>query len=208
MPYDPNDKVPCAAPPENGDVTQSQNIALGDIAGGGIDKSVHHHGDIILKPSETPLARLYRELREEASGDQALTDYIAQLKIFTRIVENEEVVGLDEKLQSAGRDDQLRMAKQLKEMIYAQLRENMFSRTFQTIYATLLGKIFEQFDVYVRPAIASGVDREAVDVLVHENVVMPVVAELERCPDCNDAPVQTVKGMIYFLTGNCHIRWH
>lgn len=189
-------------------VSQSSNVALGDLAGGSIHKKVDVHGDIIITQPETALSRLYRDLREKAGDDEQLTEYIGQLQIFTRTVENEELAGLGEKLCAAGRQDQLDMAKAMKEMVYARLRENMFSRTFQTIYATLMGKIFEEFETYIKPAIARGADRAEIDELVHSRVVLPVVLELDQCPECSDAPAQTVRGMIYFLTGNCHIRWH
>ena len=154
------------------------------------------------------LGRLYAKLRSEVNGDPALSEYIDQLKIFTRSVEHEEITGLDGKFSAAGRQDQLDMAKAMKEMIYGQLRQNMFSRTFQTIYAILMGKIYEQYQTWVRPAIVSQASREEVDRLVHIHVVQPVVAELELCLDDYGAPTSDVRGMLYFLTGNCHLLWH
>ncbi|AVO45943.1 hypothetical protein C6569_13165 [Phreatobacter cathodiphilus] len=152
--------------------------------------------------------RLYRKLRDEAAHDQELTDYIDQLQIFTRSVEHETIVGLDGKFTAANRQDQLDMAKVMKEMVYAELRKNMFSKTFQTIYATLMGKIYEEFETWVKPAVAKGASREDIDLLVNVHVVKPVVSELEMCSEYDGAATSTVRGMIYFLTGNCHLIWH
>jgi hypothetical protein len=96
----------------------------------------------------------------------------------------------------------------MKEMVYAELRKNMFSRTFQTIYATLMGKIYEEFQTWVQPAILRGASREQIDQLVNVHVVRPVVSELETCSEYDGVATSTVRGMIYFLTGNCHLVWH
>lgn len=194
--------------PDKG-VVQSDNSAGGHIAGG--DVSTLSVGDVYVQAPTRPessLNRLYRKLRDEAADDQELTDYIAQLQIFTRSVQDETVVGLDGKFAAASRDDQLDMAMAMKEMVYAELRTNMFSRTFQTIYATLMGKIYEEFQTWVQPAIAKGASREEIDQLVNLHVVKPVVSELEACSDYDGAATSTVRGMIYFLTGNCHLVWH
>lgn len=195
--------------PSGKGVVQSGNSAGGHIAGGNVS-SLAVEKVIVQAPTrpESSLNRLYRKLRDEAADDQELTDYIAQLQIFTRFVEDETVVGLDGKFTAANRQDQLDMAKAMKEMVYAELRKNMFSRTFQTIYATLMGKIYEEFQTWVRPAIAKGASREHIDQLVNVHVVKPVVNELETCSEYDGAATSTVRGMIYFLTGNCHLVWH
>lgn len=191
-------------------VTQSGNKAGGHMAGGSVI-STHIETQNVLPPlpvRETPLARLYSKLRNEVAGDPELTDYIDHLKVFTRIVEDEDVIGLDGKFQAAGREDQLYMAKQLKEVVFGQLRQFMFSRTFQTIYATLMAKIHEEFQTWVAPAIKGGASRAEIDQLVNLYVVKPVVADLEICTDYEGVAIADVRGMIYFLTGNCHLCWH
>lgn len=189
-------------------VVQSGNSAGGHIAGGSV--STVSVGNLVVQAPAQPessLNRLYRKLRDEAEQDKELTDYIAQLQIFTRAVEDEAIVGLDGKFTAADRLDQLDMAKAMKEMVYAELRKNMFSRTFQTIYATLMGKIYEEFQTWVQPAIAQGASREQIDQLVNVHVVKPVVSELETCSEYDGVATSTVRGMIYFLTGNCHLVW-
>jgi hypothetical protein len=123
-------------------------------------------------------------------------------------VEDEKVAGLGEKLSAADRAAELDMAMAMKEAVFADLRENLFSPTYQRIAATLMGKIHEAFHTHAKPLIDGGATKSQVDHAVSSSVVGPVVAELENCPDFYDAPVQLVRGMLYFLTGNCHIRWH
>ena len=93
-------------------IVQSCNLSCWYIAGGSV--STVSMGDVIVQAPARPefsLNRLYRKLRDEAAQDQELTEYIAQLQIFTRSVEDEAVIGLDGKFAAADRQDQLDMAK-------------------------------------------------------------------------------------------------
>ena len=192
-------------------ITQSGNKAKGHIAAGNVNDTTVY-GDVNLNlpqpHRESALGRLYRKLVEEADGDQELTEYIAELQIFTRTVEHGAIVGLDGKFHAANRDDQLDMAKAMKEVIYGELRKNMFSKTFQTIYATLMGKIYEEFQTWIIPLIANNASRAEIDVAINQKVVQPIVSELENCDHFDGVANSTVRGMLYFLTGNCHLVWH
>jgi hypothetical protein len=186
-----------------GNVDQSNNTVKGHMAARDVNVT-----NVEAAPQiESSLSRLYRKLKAEAGEDPKLVKYINQLEIFTRIVDDEEVIGLDGKLTNAGRLDQLNMAMAMKEQTYDQLRTMIFSKTFQTIYATLMAKIFEEFQTYVIPAIHKGAEREIIDQLVSQQVVKPIVAELEACPDYEGVAINDVRGMLYFLTGNCHLVW-
>jgi hypothetical protein len=180
---------------------QQGNTAGGHLAG----RDINIHSP---PAPESVLARLFRRLKDEAAEDKILREYISELEIFTRLVEDEEVVGLDKKLKAASREDQIQMASAMKEMVFAALRVNIFSPTFQQIYATLMGKVFEEFETWVRPAIRAGAGRQEIDELVSVKVVKPIMLEVESCGEYAGIATQTVRGMIYFLTGNCHIRWH
>lgn len=182
-------------------VRQEGNQAGGNIAG---------RDNIIVEAPARPenaLARLFRRLKEEAADDRTLTKYIRELAIFTRHVEKEKIIGLEEKLKDAGRDDQIDMAMAMKEIVFSQLRDNIFSLTFQQIYATLLGKVFEEFETWVKPVITAGKPRQEIDEIVNMRIIHPIMDEIESCGDYGGVTPQTLRGMIYFLTGNCHIRW-
>lgn len=205
MPYHGRASVP---------VTQTKNDVGGHM--GGRDVNVYANaGDVYLTAPADPVRhlsasvfrRLFERLAQEANEDKVLTGYIRQLEIYTRVVENEQVVGLEEKLRMAGRDRQLPLAAGLKENIFATLKANLFSPTYQMIAATLMAKVHERFETYVRPLIEDGADAAAIDKAVSQHITMPFAEELEACPQFEEVAVDYVRGMIYFLTGNCHIRW-
>lgn len=151
--------------------------------------------------------KLFSKLEKEAAEDKVLNSYIRQLEVYTRQVENEDVIGLEAKLLLANRQRQVQLAKALKENVYAEIKANQFSPAYQLIVATLMARIHERFDSQVRHLIDAGVDASLVDRAVSENITVPISNELDDCPQFEDVSIDYVRGMIYFLTGNCHIRW-
>lgn len=180
---------------------------------GGRDVNVYaNDGHVYLTPQPpsappNPFRKLFAKLESEAEEDKVLTSYIRQLEVYTRRVENEEVIGLEEKLRLAGRDHQLTIAKALKENVYADIKANIFSPTYQLIVATLMSKVHERFDTQIRPLIKAGTDSAHVDKVVSEQITIPISNELDECPQFEDVALDYVRGMLFFLTGNCHIRW-
>ncbi|RNJ47282.1 hypothetical protein B5V01_24350 [Mesorhizobium erdmanii] len=171
-----------------------------------------NQGDVYLAPPAPPSSpnafrKLFAKLEAEAAEDKVLTSYIRQLEVYTRRVENEEVIGLAEKLHLAGRDHQITIAKALKENVYADIKANIFSPTYQLIVATLMSKVHERFDTQIRPLIKAGVDNAHIDRAVSEQINIPISNELDDCPQFKDVAIDYVRGMVFFLTGNCHIRW-
>jgi hypothetical protein len=192
--------------------TQTGNSVLGHM--GGRDVNVYaNEGDVYVNPQppaappSNPFRKLFARLESEAEEDKVLTSYIRQLEVYTRRVEDEEVIGLEEKLRLAGRAHQLTIATALKENVYADIKANLFSPTYQLIVATLMSKVHERFDSNIRHLINAGADSAQIDKAVSEQITVPISNELDECPQFRDVALDYVRGMLFFLTGNCHIRW-
>lgn len=151
--------------------------------------------------------KLFDKLENEAASDRILTAYIQQLEVYTRQVENEEVVGLEAKLRAAGRDRQVMIAAALKENMYGEIKANMFSKSYQMIVATLIAKVHDRFDADIRPLIEADMSASVIDQAVSNFITTPISNELDDCPQFENGAIDYVRGMLYFLTGNCHIRW-
>ncbi len=82
---------------------------------------------------------------------------------------------------------------------------NQGSKTAQMIFAYLLAEIVVNFEQTVRPMIQSGVDRAQVDKAILDNVISPTLKALEDNPLMLDKV--EIQSLLYFLGGNCHIRW-
>lgn len=191
------------------DTTQKDNRAGRNIGGRDVhDQHAERDINIYNAGMPTSLGRLIKKLKEETAEDKSLKIYIEELSLFAQPLPAEPIQGLESKLLAADRSDELYDALALKEMIYERLKANIASPTFQQIYAYLLGLTKDRFATYVRHLIQEGATRPAVDQAIFEQVVEPIREELESCGEAHNFTPQTLRGLIYFLAGNCHIRWH
>ena len=79
----------------------------------------------------------------------------------------------------------------------------------QRIDSYLLAKVKSNFDNYVMPLIGA-VSKSEVKQAIYEKVVKPIMDEINRYgvdDDCLCYTDADIYGMLYMLTGNCHINW-
>lgn len=94
---------------------------------------------------------------------------------------------------------------------YAKKAERFkFFESAQWIDCQLFAKILDEYNVHVMPLIIQGANQHQIMTVVSEKVVNPVLelinVEGEKDEVLNyDA--EDIYGMIYYLTGQCHINW-
>lgn len=178
-------------------VVQKGNKADGDIVAG--SKTVY-----VNQVTPTPLSRLYQILRDDqqASSHKSVIGEILQ---HFRTATTNDVRGLEEKLKDGDRIDVLDSAKFWKQRAAMLIMEWQTSPVTQDIITHILSKIYAEFDLHARPAIQAGSSRAVVDQLISEKVLAPTSEMLGE----NDLQitVSDLLGMLYYLGGNCHIRW-
>lgn len=183
-----------------GDVVQEGNTAGGHISGR--DTNITHNQ--IIRSSQR-LADLVARCREELEGDSDLRGFIDDLLLFTDPIDPSQRPDLKGKMERAHRGDEVPRAVRLKELFWKRLDRNQFSPAAQEIYAFLLGLIQHRFRVHVVPLIRDGADRHEINDVVEEKVVGAVFREIDENPLTIN--IQQIRGMLYYLTGNCHVRW-
>ena len=97
------------------------------------------------------------------------------------------------------------MAIELKEAYAKKLEKNKFFESAQRINVYLLGFARTQFIVNVYPAIRCGSSDEKVNMLMNQFVINPMLSMLEG--DTYGFTPEDIYGILYFLTGNCFIKW-
>lgn len=178
---------------------QSGAAADGDIIGG--DKIIHIHAS----GRRTTMHTLLERLREEKAANSTLSTIVAALQHYLISRDLDPTVGLPMKLQAGNREEYIEQAMEEKELFFKHLTKNQLYTSSQEIYAYLLGRVRDYFKADVAPKIAQGLPAVDVDSAVVTGVINPILAEL----DSNDLVLMShhVRGMIYFLTGNCFLRW-
>ena len=97
------------------------------------------------------------------------------------------------------------MASRLKEAAAKTIMKWQTSGVAQDILTLVLAQMFTNFFQHATPAIQEGASRSAVDAIIGDKVLAPASAMLGD----NDLMLsqQDLLGLLYFLGGNCHIRW-
>ena len=179
--------------------TQKGNIVSGNLAGR--DVNVRQESE-----PRTTMRALTQRFREEIQEDEPLSEAIDSLKYFLDPSVPAASFDLEQKLLAAERDDDLLEATALKELFAKKLARHELSPAAQEIFAWALGHMQVSFQVHVRPMIASGKPPEAIDRVVLEKVIQPTIVALED--NVLILNYQELRGMLYYLTGNCHVEWN
>jgi hypothetical protein len=186
-------------------ITQRGNSAGRDVVGGdSYDQSTNITSTTINAPY-SPLAVLYARLRTTDAADRNTARIADQLQHFCSTSTDGDVRGLEEKLTSAEREDMLQMATRLKQDATKIIMSLQTSPSAQAIITMILSKIYCDFTMHVRPLVEANCDRHIIDKMIGDKVINPVMSMLgDNDLMLNDADVL---GFLFFLGGNCHIRW-
>lgn len=177
----------------------NKNKAGRDIAGGDINNNTY------VQPKEkSPLRRVVEKLEADCLHDPDFNKYIGDLIHYTNSVHPDSQRDLQTKLTEANRQDELHEAEELKEKFAKLLVKSSLSEQAQNAYVHVLSKIKLDYDHKVKPLLKEGAALTAVESSVHE-IILSIYEDL--ADTVLEHNVREIKGMLYFLTGNCHIEW-
>ncbi len=178
---------------------QSKNEVHGNLAGR--DVNITHVGP----QRETFMVRLHRKFELECANSATFKETIDALQYFQDSIDIVPM-GLERKLELAGRQTDIPQALRAKELFAKCMARFSLSESAQMVIAYCLGKIHELFKANVGPLIAQGVPAQTIDAAVFTTVIEPVLSELEA--NFLGLMPHELRGMVYYLTGNCFIDWH
>lgn len=175
---------------------QQENItAGGDVIAG--DKNVIFNSNAPLKT----LDELYRRFESERGSDR--DDLIDQLKAFANQIDR-KIIGLECKLSDAELSRLLEYALECKEKFEKNLYLHQYSLAAQEIYLYLMSKARSIFKSEANLAFP-GMHPHEKTKFVRERLVQVLQEELGKNP--LDLGCDEIYGIVFFLTGNCHIHW-
>ncbi|MFD1711895.1 hypothetical protein FVQ98_05945 [Ottowia sp. GY511] len=153
----------------------------------------------------TSLSRLYQILRDADKATPYTAQIADQLQHYCNTSTNADVRGLKEKLTAGKRQDLIDDAMQWKQKASKLVMKWQTSPAAQDILTHILAKLHTEFIFNARPAIEAEKSREEVDEIVISKVIQPTHAMLGE----NDLGLTylDLMGLLFFLGGNCHIRW-
>lgn len=151
--------------------------------------------------------KLVQEFEKELeTGQIEFRDFIDKIRHFSSCIDT-EIIGLEKKLDNAGFKDDYSWAREMKEFYFKRITENNLSLATQKIHAFILARICILFNFHVKGAINDGVPKEIIRELIISKVIQPI-QDLLGENNVLDLYDDDITAMIYFLTGNCHIKWN
>ncbi|MCR3763874.1 ABC-three component system protein [Pseudomonas paraeruginosa] len=180
---------------------QSGNVVQGDMAAGNVIKTVNNY---YPSASVEELALLYAKLKLDGIGDPSNNVFSQKLMHYLAVPTDGDVRGLEAKLRDSGRLDMLHFAMREKEAAVKMLMRYQSSRSAQRVFTILLDELHTIYVLTVTPIIENGGDRAAVDEKI-SNALQVIKSMLGE--NFLEFTVKDLLGLLFFLAGNCHIRW-
>lgn len=162
----------------------------------------------IHQTNKTRLASLFEKLNSEFESNSEIIGWIDDLQRYTI---QRDVIGLEQKLLDGNRKDLIDDALWLKEEYYKKLTKFQLYQSAQKIQAHLLASILERFRNKIHPLIISKADDIIVSSAISNEIVNPLISliELEGLEDnILGFSATDIEGMIFYLTGRCHLKWN
>lgn len=185
-------------------VNQENINSSGDVVGG--DKIVIQDVNItsVLNPATDYMIELIKRFKAESNSDEKINKIVENLNHYSTNLDEETVYDLEYKLNAGNRGFEFNRAVLLKERITKKIKLNENSESAQEIYAYLLSQICSDFHLHIYPLLKTHTISQ-INLLIDEKVIKPAVFILGE--NVLKLLKEDINGMIYFLTGNCHIKW-
>ena len=149
---------------------------------------------------------MYDKIQKEKEDNQELQEFCEELDYLNSVMDG-DVIGLEQKLINGGREKLISYAKEVKERFHKKLiKTSQYSLVAQDINVYLLTKVRRGFMMEIYSSICNNESEQKINYLITERIINPVKADLGiNLFKYNE---DDIMGMIFFLTGNCHIKWN
>jgi len=158
--------------------------------------------------SESRLGAWFRRLDEEFNNDIRLQKKLDDIKRYRTKLRH--TIGLEAKLADGGfSQSAIDKARRLKMYFAKKSMRFQYYESAQLIDCYLFAKLCHRFDTYILPYIES-LPLCDIRQMVYEKVVLPIIDEINANGSCDRQLCYNendIFGMLYYLTGKCHINW-
>jgi hypothetical protein len=154
------------------------------------------------------LGQKFKKLKEEIEKEVVLSDFIDDFKRYNTKLDGKS---MPDKLADGGFSEiEIIRATKRKHMYSKKLEKNKLYETAQLIDMELFSLINLYFETYIEPLIESSAGKIAIKQAVMEKIVQPIfdlINQDGRDDTFLNYTVEEIYGMIFFLTGKCHLNW-
>ena len=151
------------------------------------------------------LEQAVEQIKTELGADKDAVEIIEDLADYITEYPHREIIGLDNKLAKGKRLDLKDRAVLLKNRFERRVARNQMSLAEQHVYVQILSAISSIWHSKIKPLIDIGTSKTVIDSVIHTELIEPVHKAIVRYDTL--ATSELVSGMLYFLTGKCHLDW-
>jgi hypothetical protein len=184
-------------------------VELKDVdAGGDIIVGVKNESNLnitIPAPDPEKILKIIAHSKQLAADSPQYLDMLEQLSSYEKPRPGRPILGLKGKLKAGNREDLYDDAEFFKDKFAQRLARHQFSNQAVAIHLYFLTQINERFSSKILPLIKSSYSATAIDSAISDLIIQPFVSEVITADPTINADI--IRGMLYFLTGNCHIKW-
>lgn len=163
-----------------------------------------HFGDNNFYPLSN-LESTIEQIKKSSVGHDELITIMDDLAEYLNDYPGRVIIGLEAKLLRGNRTDLVERATRLKNKFARRVAKEQMSLVEQTVYIQVLSVICSNWHQLIFPEILIGKDKGEIDRLVNKEIIEPVHKAIVRYD--NLVTTELVAGMLYFLTGLCHVSW-
>jgi hypothetical protein len=167
-------------------------------------------GDVIgrdkitnILPAPTQMDLLSQKYVEEKSNQQVTYEIIDELTHYSN--EDYDIRDLTEKLEDAGFDYLIEVGEELKEEVSKLIIRNQHYKSAQKIITYLLAEVESIFNANIKIKLLDVREEAALKLLFRTHLEKEIQTHLGE--NVLEIFHRQVHGMVYFLTGNCHLEW-
>lgn len=181
------------------DNTISGNTVNGDLSVVGVQ-------NIFQSKTRNPkaLLALIERSKTLAKDSAEYRNMLDELESFLSNRPGRAIIGLEAKLRGGGREDLIDDAIYLESRFARRLALGQHSPSTTAMFLHCLSQINSAFSSYIYPLMQQP-GPQPIDAAIKLQVIDPIYEEL-TVVDCS-LSVDLVRGMLFFLTGKCHIVW-
>lgn len=154
-------------------------------------------------PAPTQMDLLSQRYVEEKSNEEITYVIIDELTHYSN--EKYDIRDLTEKLQDAGFDYIIETGEELKEEVSKLIIRNQHYKSAQKIITYLLAEVESIFNSKIKKELLTVKEETALKLLFRTHLEQEIQAHLGE--NVLEIYNRQINGMVYFLTGNCHLEW-
>ncbi|CAA0204820.1 ABC-three component system protein [Tenacibaculum maritimum] len=172
-----------------------------------VEKQVNVAGDAHFT-NKSRWQKRFERLKEEVENDKRYETFIEDFNDYNTIKDG---IGLEQKLVDAGFSKRERIkALNFKDKYARRVVKGEMYLSQQEIDVEIFSLIDSNFYTYVFPKIEKNEEKSLVLQSLMEKVIQPILEILNREGESDNYlnyNSNHIYGMIYFLTGKCHLNW-